>query len=306
MVISAFRWKLNRYKNFGPKFRLFGKLGKTSPVLTAAVLTCVPVPASAEILLRFGVYLTDRPTVVVRQFRPVLSILESALTIRHGEPVRITTKVARTYEAGIEDLVNGRVDFSRLGPASYLTTKARNANVTILAMETDKGKKVFHGVIAVHKDGTIRSVKDLKGRTFAFGDRNSTIGRYLSQVYLLDHGIRGSDLGGYEYLGRHDRVGYAVALKKFDAGALKEGTFRKLVASGRPIRALATFPNVTKPWVARGGLPGELIASLRRELLKVRDPDALKALKHDGFTEGSDKDYATIRRAMKLAGAFAG
>ena len=41
------------------------------------------------------------------------------------------------------------------------------------------------------------TVEDLRGRTFAFGDRNSTIGRYLSQLHLMEHGIRAPDLAGY-------------------------------------------------------------------------------------------------------------
>lgn len=306
MRTASYQPNTCRRTSFGPMFRRFGKLSKGLAAFSVAVLIYLPEPASAEILLKFGIYLTDKPTVVVRKFRPLLSILESKLTIRLGEPVKISTKVSKTYEAGIEDLAKGRVDFTRFGPASYLIAKSQNSGVTILAMETTKGKKVFHGIIAVHRDGPVRSVKDLRGRTFAFGDRNSTIGRYLSQVYLHDHGIERSDLAGYEYLGRHDKVGYAVALRKFDAGALKEGTFKKLVASGQPLRVLAKFPNVTKPWVARGGLPAELTASLRQELLRMRDPAALKALKHDGFTAGSDKDYEPIRRAMKLVDDFTG
>lgn len=72
----------------------------------------------------------------------------------------------------------------------------------------------------------------LRGQTFAFGDERSTIGRYLSQLLLVQHGIRADELLSYEYLGRHDRVGTAVGAGQFDAGALKESTFRKLKKKG--------------------------------------------------------------------------
>ena len=82
------------------------------------------------------------------------------------------------------------------------------------------------------------------------------------------------------------------------AGALKEETYRKQVADGVPIRAIATFPNVTKPWIARGKLPGEIKDQLRRALLSLTDNDGLQELQADGLAEGSDEDYAFIRESM--------
>ena len=115
----------------------------------------------------------------------------------------------------------------------------------------------------------------------------------------MQHKVRAGDLARYEYLGKHDKVGIAVGRGQFDAGALKEGTFKKLVEKGIPIRALAYFPNVTKPWVARSGFPSQLEDALRQAFLHMKDPAALKALEKDGFFEGSDNDYAVIRRSME-------
>jgi len=58
------------------------------------------------------------------------------------------------------------------------------------------------------------------------------------------------DLASYDYLGRHDKVGAAVAAGKYEAGALKESTFKKQIKKGKPLRELARFPNVTKLWIA--------------------------------------------------------
>ncbi|MES9870466.1 MAG: PhnD/SsuA/transferrin family substrate-binding protein, partial [Sedimenticola sp.] len=100
------------------------------------------------------------------------------------------------------------------------------------------------------------------------------------------------------YLGRHDKVGHAVGSMQYHAGALKESTFKKLVKKGVPIRALATFPNVTKPWVARAGLDKKIKEALSESLLSMDDPEALSALGKDGFVSGDDDDYAIIRSAM--------
>jgi phosphonate transport system substrate-binding protein len=255
--------------------------------------------ASAEITIKFGVYATDSRSTVESKLRPILGALETDMTKRMGEPVTITIQVAGTYEKGLDDLVEGRVDFARLGPASYVLGKDANPGLAILAMENSKGSKIFNGIIAVAKDSPIKDASELEGKSFAFGNERSTIGRYLSQLHLMENGIRADDLAKYEYLGKHDKVGIAVGRGQFDAGALKESTFKKLVKKGVPIRALASFPNVTKPWVARSGFPSNLETALRQAFLDMKDPAALKALKKDGFFEGSDDDYAIIRQSME-------
>jgi phosphonate transport system substrate-binding protein len=93
-------------------------------------------------------------------------------------------------------------------------------------------------------------------------------------------------------------------LGKFDAGALKESTFKRLVKKGEPLRSIASFPNVTKPWVASSGLEPEIRQALRRTLLDLKDPNVLKALKKDGFLPGSDEDYAMIRGAIQNSKKF--
>ena len=95
-----------------------------------------------------------------------------------------------------------------------------------------------------------------------------------------------------------------MALGKFDAGALKDGTFKKMVAKGSPIRELARFPHVTKPWIARSGLPQNVHQALVKALLEMKDKKALKKLKKAGFLTGSDKDYEVIRASIEGNGKF--
>ncbi len=274
-------------------------VSRTFRFLLLSVFTAFSSPALADVALTFGVYATDKPSEVVRQFRPVLNVLESSLTEILGEPVTITMNVANNYTTGIENLVSGKADFSRFGPASYVYAKEADPAISILAVEGNGGTKTFNGIICVAKGSGIKNVGDLKGKSFAFGSPLSTIGRYLSQLYLFEHGITASDLKRHAYLGRHDKVGIAVGAGLFDAGALKENTFNELVARGVLLEAIAAFPNVTKPWIARGGLPARIKTGLRRALLNIKDSFALAALKKDGFLEGSDKDYEIIREAIE-------
>lgn len=270
------------------------------------IFTVFTAAAEPELKLAFGVYASDKPTTVVKQFRPLLNVLEKEMSKALGKKVKIKMTVTRTYEEGIKNLVEGKVDFARLGPVSYIRAKKQEPKLEILAIESRNGKKKFPGIICVVKNSTIKRVKQLKGKTFAFGDELSTIGRYLAQQYLLDNGIKYNDLKKYEYLGRHDKVGMAVAGGRFDAGALKESTFKKLVQEGQPLQRLASFKNVTKPWIAAGSMPGNVYRTLRRCLLAIKDPGALEALKKDGFLPGNDNDYDSIRRAIRRNPVFFG
>jgi phosphonate transport system substrate-binding protein len=261
------------------------------------ILTTIQ-PLSADISLKFGVYTADKPTAVVKQFRPILNAIAAKMTTDLNEKVFIKMQVSKDYAKGIQSIVKGDVDFFRSGPASYILAKNENPDLSILAVENNKGTKRFNGIICVAKDSPITKITDLKGKRFAFGNSLSTIGKFLSQLYLFQHGIKASDLRQYEYLKRHDMVGNAVAIGNFDAGALKESTFNKLVKGGKQIRALASFPNVTKPWIAKSALSKAIRKAITDALISLKDPKILKSLKKDGFLYGSDEDYEIIRVAM--------
>lgn len=269
----------------------------TAVAFTAALVVQTPA-AMADVTLLFGAYNSDKPSAMVEQLRPTLDLLAKTATEEMGEPVRVRLQITRGYEDGVDMIVNGTVDIMRLGAASYVAAKEQNSGIGILAVEKIRGEKEFKGIIAVHRDSPLRQMKELKGRSFAFGAKDSTIGRYLSQLELMQSGVFARDLARFEYLGRHDAVGAAVGAGLFDAGALEETMFDKMVSEGTAIRALHSFPNVTKAWVARPDMDSRVGAGLTRALLRIDDPNALRALRFEGFLAGDDSDYAVTRRAI--------
>ncbi len=249
----------------------------------------------------FGVYQTDKASLVYKKFNPVIDELQQRLRITMGEDVGVKMKIFKTYAAARDALVKREIDFARFGPASYVIVKNADPEVQLLAMEHKKGKKRFYGIIAVPSGSKIKSLAELKGKRFAFGDPSSTIGRYLAQAELVKVGIHGRDLAKFEYLGRHDLVAKRVALNDFDAGSLKESTFNKFSTK---LRALHKFENVTKPWVARSGMAAREFKALRQSLLAIRSADALKVLKSSGFIETSDDEYEIIRTGIQQSKRF--
>lgn len=251
----------------------------------------------------FGIYTADKASAVVDEFAPIIEWLETGVSEKLGRPVEIRMKIANEYLQGISDVATGAANISRLGPASYTMAKDENPDLELLAMEAKNGERSFKGIICVHKDSPLQSVEELKGKSFAFGDPLSTIGRYLSQGVLLDAGIVSSDLERFEFLGRHDTVGMAVAAGDFTAGALKSSTFKALVEEGQPLRKLVEFDNVTKPWVAHPSLKQEIRDAIRACMLEISEENAAK-IDVDGFATSADHYYDSIREAIKKAQEF--
>ncbi|MDH3601135.1 MAG: phosphate/phosphite/phosphonate ABC transporter substrate-binding protein [Candidatus Tectomicrobia bacterium] len=254
------------------------------------------------VALTFGVYTSDKPTTMYRTFIPILTYIEDALD-QQGFDVHLHMRVYPSYTAAIEDVAAGNCDIARFGPASYVMTKAANPNIRLLVMEHNQNSKRFKGIFVVSKNSPIQSIRELRGKTFAFGNPDSTIGRYLAQAELLKAGISAQTLKAYTYLGRHDKVAASVALGQYDVGVVKENTYHKY-AKSKGLKAIGTFLNVTKPWVVRADFDQSLFDALQQVLLTLTDPAILKGLKQDGFTITQDADYNLVRDGMRLAQQF--
>ncbi len=264
------------------------------------------VPSISESIpsLSFGVYTSDKPSEMYKKFKPMLRYIEDEIATRIEDSPQIKLVIYKTYELALEAFINGEVDFVRFGPASYVIAKDRNPEVRLLAIEENKGKRRFNGIILVREDSPFLSLNDLSGSSFAFGDENSTIGRYLSQAELVEAGLTVEDLQSYDYLGRHDRVVAAVLHGKYDAGAAKESTFAKYKEKG--LRALRSFDNVTKPWVARSNIAEDHFVALQDVLLNTSKPEILKTFSKSlsGFAPCEDSEYDFVREGMERSKLF--
>lgn len=257
----------------------------------------------SSIDLTFGLYQSDKATVMYRMFIPILEALHTSMEDSLGESVDIQLRIFKSYEDANIALTGGEVDFVRFGPASYVIAKKTNPAIKLIVMENNKGHKTFNGVIAVKDSSPYKSLKDLKGTRFAFGSSKSTIGRYLAQAELVKAGLISIDFEKYAYLDRHDRVFKAVELGDYDAGAIKESTYKRNNKDG-VLRVIFTFPNVTKPWIARENLPENVYNAIKKALLNLTDPLTLSELGINGFFSTDDKEYEYVRESMEIVSKF--
>ena len=256
---------------------------------------------ATPLVLRFATYASERPSEEFKKMEPFRLHLEQALTER-GIPVTIRMRIFPTYEDAVDAVADGETDFARLGPANYTIARKQNPGIKMLAMESRNGEKSFNGVILVAKDSPIQTLSDLRGKRFAFGEANSTSGRYLAQEALMQAGITGRDLAEYSFVGRHDKVALAVAAGDYDAGACNDTTLEKY-AQAKGLRKLVSFSSPTHAWVARAGLNRRLVEELKKALFAMKGKE-LEYIGRDGFLPAGDRDYDSLRRSMRKAKAF--
>lgn len=272
-------------------------------IIFLCLIFSINAQQQAPIQLKFGVYQSDKASEMHRKFKPLLDYLSSKVSLLSKQQVAIKLTIFKTYQQANEALVKGEVDFVRFGPASYILAKQREPKLQLLAMEEKKGKTRFYGLIIVKTDSKFKTLKGLKGASFAFGNINSTIGRYLAQSELLQAGIDNHALTKSEYLGRHDKVFKAVELGDFDAGSLKESTFKNLNKDNQN-RVVHRFENITKPWVSRAGLAPTLYSALSDALTGLSDEVLLKQYKVSAFVKSSDVEYQYVREGMLKSEKF--
>ncbi len=269
-----------------------------APLLCLILLCAGSGAAHAKITLVLGLYPSEKPSNMVQALRPCLDAVEDMVAARLGEEVEIRIQMSSDYVTALDALLAGEVDFARLGAVSYVLGKNEQPALELLAMENSHGDVTFEGLIVVRDDSDLVAVSDLKGRSIAFVSERSTLGRYFAQAYLAASGISAADLRDYDYVGDHEGVGLAVWTRRYDAGAMNRRIFDKLVARGLKLRAIGSFKNVTRAWVARAGLPAETAESLRQALLGIDAPALLAVLGFDGFLPGSDSQFEATRRVI--------
>ncbi len=221
-------------------------------------------------------------------------------------PFQFEIKLSRVYEDMIDQLGHGEIVIASCGPVSYIKAREKYPVKPILKALSKNGKPYYRGIIIVRKDSPIQDLKDLKGKSFAFGQAWSTASHILPEYYLQKANIHLKDLKGYSFLRHHDSVVNAVLKGQFDAGAVKDIVAYKYQNEGlRFIFLMDPIPTV--PIVVRKDVPVEMVQAVKAALLKLEPQTPVYQKKMAlwdeefkyGFTEASDSDYDSIRKILR-------
>ena len=165
---------------------------------------------------------------------------------------KVTLTIPQNYAAVVEALVQGQVDVAHLGGFTFVQANKRAGAVPLVQRDRDRA---FHSKFITARDD-VRTLADLRGKRFAFGDVNSTSGHLMPAYYMRKEKVDPAVLEQAIYTGGHDATALAVAERRVDAGALDEAVWnvsaRKERLISPKVRVFWTTPAfVDYLWVAR-------------------------------------------------------
>jgi phosphonate transport system substrate-binding protein len=216
--------------------------------------------------------------------------------------------IPTNYNATVEALGNGSLDFAYLGALTYVKAHDRYKVIPLVQRSADKN---FHSLFITQTGSAIQKLTDCKGKRFAFGDINSTSGHLIPFDELKKAGLNADEDMQVRYTGSHAATVKAVEGGAADAGALDETVYRSMISEGKvdgsKVRIFLTSPPfVDYVWVARadvGAAPREAFAKAFLSLKEGKDDAILDILRGKDFVRAADAEYANIRKialALKM------
>jgi phosphonate transport system substrate-binding protein len=258
-------------------------------------------PAAAP--LRVSMIPTTDPAKILRESEPLKSRLAQAT----GAPVDFT--IPANYAAVVEALVADKLDVAFLGGFTYVQARKRAGVEPLVQRDRDQA---FHSVFVVPVASSVATLADLKGKSFAFGDVNSTSGHLMPEYYMRQENVDPEVIAKAIYTGGHDATLLAVANGKVDAGAMDEAVFQKMTADGKVDPKSVKIFFTTPPffdyvWVARKGLPADTQKKIADIFLaldegKADDKKLLELLAAKKYVRADDASYEKLRQAATQAG----
>jgi len=266
-------------------------------LLLAGIVATAPVPAAehnSRRALYFGSVAMDIPAEMHRRLRPLTDYLGAELK----RPVQL--RLSSDLNAAAGEVADGRVDIAYLTPVAYIKAQ-RTGGARLVAKTVTRGEKSFRLMLVVRRDSSIKSVRDLAGKNFAFGDPAAI----LQRAVVVNAGLRLEQLGTYKFIGHYDNIARGVANGDFDAGILKDTTAFQWEKKG--LHIIYRSPELP-PYniVVSSRVDEKTRDTLRQALLRLdpRNPahrNVIESLdrNYDGFASVTDAEYDVVRTLVK-------
>ena len=263
--------------------------------------------ASAQALkeLRVSAIPDENPQEMLRIYQPFADYLSKEI----GMPVKFTPVV--DYAATVEGLAANRLEMVWYGGLTSVQAarQAKGARRLIMRKEDAQFKSHF----ITRKDTGIKALKDLKGKTFAFGSVSSTSGHLMPRYFLIKSGINPEkDFAKFSFSGAHDATAAWVEAGQVDAGALNFLVWDKLVETKKIDTSKVgvfwtTPPYVDYVWTVRAGVDQATVDKITKAFLKLdynkpADKKLLDLHRTKGYIAAKDEDWKSIEESAVAAG----
>lgn len=247
----------------------------------------------------------ENPQEMLRIYQPFADYLSKEI----GMPVKFTPVV--DYAATVEGLAANRLEMVWYGGLTSVQAakQAKGARRIIMRKEDAQFKSHF----ITRADTGIKALKDLKGKTFAFGSVSSTSGHLMPRYFLIKNKINPEkDFSKFSFSGAHDATAAWVESGQVDAGALNFLVWDKLVETKKvdtnKVKIFwTTPPYVDYVWTVRAGVDKASVdkivkAFLKLDYKKAEDKTLLDLHRTKGYITAKDADWKGIEEAAVAAG----
>ncbi len=270
-------------------------------------MTAATLPAHAADVLRFGVglYQPDKEKNDAT-YRPLAEYIGKKL----GRPVKLYT--VDTWEGLAKSLAAGETDIALMGPWGYVLANHVAGAQAVSTILYD-GKPEYFAIMITHPKSGIKSIADLKGKTFAFGDKGSTSGYLIPNYHFQKNGIDVNKFLGKVINTKHQAIEMQVTRGELDAGADYNRNRDAMIADGQ-IKAADSvvfwtsdpLPNDAVAVSSALAKDAAFVSKLREALTSVGDelkrtPNLLPP-RYTGFVSKDNAYYRPIRDAGLASG----
>lgn len=278
-------------------------LKRTLSLLAGLALSAAALTTHAAETLRVSAIPDEAPTELLRKFKPLGAYLEQQLGMK------VEFVPVADYPAVVEALATDRLDMAWLGGFTFVQVNLKTGNaIPLVQREQDAA---FTSTF-ISADPQVKSLQDLKGKTFAFGSISSTSGSLMPRYFMLQDGIKPeSYFSRVAYSGAHDATAAWVQAGKVDAGVLNSSVWDKLVKSGKvdtsKVKVFATTPTYFDyNWTVRGTLDPALAEKIKQAFLtldpaKPEHKAILDLQAASRFIETKPENYKGIEEAARAA-----
>ncbi|MEM6659477.1 MAG: phosphonate ABC transporter substrate-binding protein [Pseudomonadota bacterium] len=232
------------------------------------------------------------------------------------------------YNGVIQGLLGGTIDVAWLGASGYAKTYLSNPEAVepvLVKVNTDGGYG-YHSIGFARKDSGIASLDDMKGKTFGFGDPNSTSGYLIPSIEIPAATGATMESGDYfdevKFTGGHEQTIVAVNNGDVDGGVTwadglgewedgyQSGALRRAVDAGLVdmndlVQIWKSEPIPEGPVVVRKALPADVKAKVTElwDTLSEKDSECfygVAAGEAKSFDPITHDAYEIIIEARKL------
>lgn len=271
-------------------------------IVAALTLSLVPISAYAQKTLEFGVGLfqPDKEKNDAT-YKPLADYLANKL----GQPVRLRT--VDTWEGLAKSLASGETDMALMGPWGYVLAN-HQAGAEAVATILYQGKPEYFAIMVTGPKSGINSIDDMKGKTFAFGDKGSTSGYLIPSHEFMKRGIDPDKYFSKVIYTKHQAIETQVVRGELDAGADYNRNRDAMIADGlikaadsRIVWTSAPLPNdalaVSKDLAQDKAFIVKLVKALEDIGPALKTQSNLLPNNYTGFVAKDNRYYKPIRDA---------